>query len=186
MSHCGLFLQILTPAELGLDLEVEESGNSFEENAAEKALTVAKALKSMSSIGSHIVVAEDSGLEVDALYGWPGVNSKRVAPTDEERIRTLLQNLSGVPAEKRIARFVCCAAAANEDRVLYESRGEVEGIISAVPYGTGGFGYDPVFFYPPADKTFAEMTVAEKTAVSHRRRALGELCNWLSESGFDE
>lgn len=186
LSHSGLFLQILVPAELGIDIEPEECGGNFEDNAADKARTIAKELKSVTSIGSHIVVAEDSGLEVDVLYGWPGVNSKRVAPTDAERIRLLLDNLNGVPWEKRVARFVCCATVADDERVLFESRGEVEGFITEKPSGTGGFGYDPVFFYPPAGKTFAEMSLAEKAKVSHRKRALESLCEWLSESGFSE
>lgn len=186
LSHCGLFYQVFVPSELGLDFEPEETGNSFEDNAAEKALSIAKALATVTSIGSRIVIAEDSGLEVDALYGWPGVNSKRVAPTDAGRISLLLDNLKDVPPGKRIARFVCCAAVADDERVLFESRGEVEGFITEKPSGAGGFGYDPVFFYPPAGKTFAEMTIAEKSAISHRRLALEEVCLWLSETGFSE
>ncbi len=186
LSHCGLFYQVLVPSELGLDFEPEETGNSFEENAAEKALSIAKALASVTSIGSHIVIAEDSGLEVDALYGWPGVHSKRVAPTDAGRISLLLENMKDVSSGKRGARFVCCAAVADDERVLFETRGEVEGEIAMQPSGAGGFGYDPVFHFPPAGKTFAEMTIAEKTAISHRRRALEEVCAWLSESGFSE
>jgi len=122
-----------------------------------------------------LVMADDSGLEVDALGGQPGVRSARYAGThgdDAANNRLLLQNLKGVPAGKRKARFVCEIALACPDAVLLGVRGTVEGVIGREPRGEGGFGYDPLFVYPPQNKTFGELSPEIKNRVSHRSQAL--------------
>ena len=139
-------------------------------NAAKKASTIALASKTQT-------VADDSGLCVDALGGRPGVRSARYAganPTAEKLCRKLLDEMQTVPDGKRTARFQCCIAlGAPDGEILLTCRGTCEGVILREMRGTHGFGYDPVFFYPPARKTFAEMAPDNKNAVSHRGRALG-------------
>jgi len=122
-----------------------------------------------------LVMADDSGLEVDALGGAPGVLSARYAGThgnDRENNALLLKNLKGVPAEKRKARFVCEIALASPEGILFGVRGTAEGHIIDEPRGKGGFGYDPLFLYPPLNKTFAELASEEKNRISHRSKAL--------------
>lgn len=119
-------------------------------------------------------LADDSGLVVDALNGAPGVYSSRFAPTDEERISRLLSLLKHVKSGQRSARFVC-ALCLFSGSPLIEVQGEVEGFIAASPRGRKGFGYDPVFYYPPLKKTFAELSLEKKNEVSHRARALEKL-----------
>jgi len=144
----------------------EETGTTFAENAALKARAVALALGEWS-------LADDSGLAVTALDGAPGVHSSRIADTDAARIAWLLGRLAGVPEERRAAQFVCAVALADPaGRLVGVWEGRVEGRILPEPRGSRGFGYDPVFFYPPAGKTFAEMLPEEKGTVSHRGRAL--------------
>jgi XTP/dITP diphosphohydrolase len=157
----------------------EESGASFEENAVAKALyyssfTPASRLRAF-------VLADDSGLEVDALHGAPGVHSARyagVGATDAENNRLLLHNLMGVA--QRDARFVCVLALAREGQTLMTANGTVEGRILTAPEGSGGFGYDPLFFYAPLQRSFGELTPEEKLAVSHRGLALRKLFKMLS------
>jgi len=157
------------------DIEV---GESFAENA------LIKARFAYGDTGEP-VIADDSGLEVQALDGAPGVRSARFAgesATDHERIVRLLRELERVPAENRQARFVSAAAvvwAAGEN--VFE--GSVEGTILREPRGQGGFGYDPIFYYPPLSKTFAEMTPEEKWQVSHRGKAFRRLAAWIFEAG---
>ncbi len=144
----------------------EETGGTFAENAALKARAVARALKEWS-------LADDSGLAVAALGGAPGLQSSRVAQTDPERIAWLLSRLAGVPEERRAAEFACALALADPTgRLVGVWEGRAQGRILFEPRGEGGFGYDPVFLYPPAGKTFAEMLPEEKGAVSHRGQAL--------------
>jgi XTP/dITP diphosphohydrolase len=150
--------------------DIEETGATLEENAILKA----KGIYQHSGFPS---LADDSGLEVDYLKGAPGVYSSRFAGpgcTYDDNNRKLLQELKGVPAEKRTARFRTVIAIAWSVSEIDVVEGRVEGVIASDKTGNSGFGYDPVFYYPPAGKTFAQMTLEEKNAVSHRGRALLE------------
>ncbi len=165
------------PVELvGLDdfpqlPEIEESGTTFEENALLKA-------RSFHERTGLLTVAEDSGLEVEALGGAPGLFSARYGRSDAERIARLLAELRDVPTKRRTARFICVAALVGPglERTFV---GEVRGRIRSEPSGSNGFGFDPVFEYPPLGKTFAELTRAEKSAVSHRGQAFRQLRDFL-------
>src|SRR5215216_1733268 len=156
-----------------------ETGSTFAENA----LLKARYFHHRSGLPT---VADDSGLEVEALRGAPGIYSARYAgpgATDGERTAKLLDELKNVPTESRAARFVCAAAVAwDEGEQVFED--EARGFVLSEPRGAGGFGYDPVFYYPPLDKTFAELTREEKTEVSHRARAFHRLARWLKDSGL--
>ena len=132
--------------EMGPTPEVEEDGATYEANAAKKALTAAQTLGTWA-------LADDSGLEVDALGGAPGVNSARYAPTDPERIRKLLQAMAETKDDQRRARFVAVFVLAGPDGVIATTRGECEGFITEEPRGTNGFGYDPLFLYPESGRT---------------------------------
>ncbi|MBI4844755.1 MAG: XTP/dITP diphosphatase [Nitrospirae bacterium] len=156
--------------------EAEEDGATFEENAAKKALQIFKC-------AGMTAVADDSGLEVDALKGAPGIYSARYAgePSDDSaNNRKLLDELKDVPDEERGARFVCCIAMADKDGVK-TFLGYVNGRIGREPRGRNGFGYDPLFFPEGSDRTFAEIADAEKNAMSHRGRALKKLQIYLFE-----
>lgn len=147
--------------------EVVEDGCTFEENAVKKALTVAKITK-------RLVVADDSGLEVPALNNAPGVYSARFSgknATYESNNRKLLELLKGLPKSRRRARFVCCVAIADSDKVVGTVFGTCSGIIAEQPKGRKGFGYDPVFIYPALNKTFAQISAELKNSISHRSRA---------------
>ena len=155
----------------------EETGATFEENAIQKALYYSKHSKGY-------LFAEDSGLEVDALGGQPGVYSARFAgagATDEANNRLLRERMRGVP--NRIARFVCVIALAESGQLARTFRGEVEGSLAEESRGANGFGYDPLFFYPPFGCTFGEVALERKMAVSHRARALKALLDHLKGSG---
>jgi len=153
----------------------EEDGETFEDNAVKKALYYSR-------FASEPVFADDSGLEVDALDGAPGVLSARYSPegTDEANNQLLLKNLEG--NDDRIARFVCVIALARQGELLGTFRGEVEGILLEEPHGSGGFGYDPLFFYPPFDCTFGEASASRKMAVSHRGEAVKALLKFASDT----
>lgn len=153
----------------------EETGTTFEENAALKAIYY-------SQFAPGIILAEDSGLEVDALGGAPGVYSARYAGTgdDQDNNRHLLAQLQG--HQDRRARYVAVIALAENGRLLQTFRGTVEGEILASPRGSGGFGYDPLFYYPPFGKTFAEASLAEKASVSHRGAAIALVRAWLAST----
>lgn len=173
------FDNVLSLADIGKGIEVEETGITFQQNAKKKAIEIAKAT-GMLSLG------DDSGLVVDALYGAPGVYSARYSKlgTDESNIAKLLTNMREVPKEKRTARFVCSLALCNpEDLSTVIVTGTCEGYITEKPIGNEGFGYDPVFYYPQSDLTFAQMTEAEKNAISHRMNAVKKLCKILDNSG---
>jgi XTP/dITP diphosphohydrolase len=156
--------------------EIPETGATFAENAGAKALAVARAT-------GLPALADDSGLEVAALSGRPGVYSARYAgdrtapraPTDEDNWRKLLEELEGVPWEARQARFVCEIALARPDGRLYRARGECAGFIAKAPRGERGFGYDPVFWVPAFKRTMAELGPGVKNRISHRARALQAL-----------
>ncbi|MBI2866304.1 MAG: RdgB/HAM1 family non-canonical purine NTP pyrophosphatase [Chloroflexi bacterium] len=154
-------------AKAGIAGEVPEAGTTLEENAVSKAQAYA-------TRSGLLSLADDSGLEVDALGGEPGPLSKRYAgegATDPVRIAFLLRKLEGIPWEKRSARFRCVIALASSGGWLEIVQGEALGYIAFEPVGEGGFGYDPVFFYPPLGKTFAQLTAGEKNRVSHRGQA---------------
>ena len=152
----------------------EETGTTFEENARLKALYYAAA-------SDLPTIAEDSGLEIDALGGAPGVQSARFGGADSpysEKFGLLEAQLQGLAAEDRTARFVCAAAVAAAGRIMFEARGTVEGFITSPPRGTGGFGYDPIFFYPPFGCTLAEAG-DRKGVVSHRANAFRQVRRFL-------
>ena len=162
-------------AEVDCDLEPEETGRSFHENACLKARAYARATGSW-------VLADDSGLSVDALGGRPGVYSAYFAKMngagegDADNNAYLLRRLEKVADAERTARFECVLAVADPlGRVALTARGEVEGVVLRQPRGENGFGYDPLYLHPPSGKTTAEMTPAEKHAISHRGRALARL-----------
>ena len=170
--------RLVSPETLGLRLEVAEDGGSFRENAAIKARAGAAA-------SGRLCIADDSGLEVDALGGEPGIFSARYGGgflDDVGRCRLLLSNLACVsdPAE-RSARFVCCAAIAAPDGRSCFGEGTCEGRIAAGASGGGGFGYDPVFYLPEEGRTMAELSAAGKNRISHRTRALAALRERLPE-----
>ncbi|MFO0982241.1 MAG: XTP/dITP diphosphatase [Planctomycetota bacterium] len=154
----------------GIDVPAED-GATFAANARLKALHYA-------SVTGLAALADDSGLEVDALDGRPGVESARYAgagASDQENRDKLLAELAAVPRAARTARFRCVVAVAHRGAVVLQADGSVEGEILAAERGAGGFGYDPLFFYPPLAKTFAELSPSDKNAVSHRARALRAL-----------
>ena len=164
----GLPVELKSLADFPDAPEVEEDADSFEGNARKKARVLADAL-------GEWVIADDSGLEVDALGGRPGVRSARYAgdgATDADRCRKLLGELAGVPRERRTARFRCAIALARPGEVVLAAEGCCEGLIAEQPAGSGGFGYGPVFYHPGLGRTFGELSAAEKDGVSHRGRAL--------------
>lgn len=151
----------------------EESGSTFEENAMSKAAYY-------SGFTSEMVLADDSGLSVDALNGAPGVHSARYAgpeATDEDNNNLLLRDLGSTA--HREARFICVLALSRQGHLVTTTRGVVEGRVLLVPRGHNGFGYDPLFFYPPFNRCFGEMSPEEKFSVSHRGNAIRALCKEL-------
>ncbi|MBI2910466.1 MAG: RdgB/HAM1 family non-canonical purine NTP pyrophosphatase [Chloroflexi bacterium] len=166
----GLPLSLIEPLDLGIDLRVEESGESYEENARMKAVAYADA-------SGLVSLADDSGLEVNALGGEPGVKAARYAgegATDEQRVGYLLEKLKGVPMECRQAHFVCVIAIARPGTDVELCRGECEGVIALESRGDRGFGYDPVFYLPDLGVTMAELSPAVKNEISHRGKAARE------------
>ena len=160
-------LQITWLDEQGIDLDVEESGETFQENAILKAQGYARA-------SGLLTWADDSGLEVDALGGWPGVASARHAgpdASDEDRVDILLRRLGDTPYHLRTAVFRCVVAVATPDDVVFTADGVSSGVIAGDPRGENGFGYDPVFYVPNYNKTYAQLDATEKHAISHRGRA---------------
>jgi len=166
---------------------VVEDGVTFEENARKKAESYSRA------VPGEIILADDSGLEVDALKGAPGVHSARYAAEaphlinnntdDEANNARLLRELKDVPADKRSARFVCVIAAARDGQTLEVFRGEAKGIILNRGRGTNGFGYDPLFYFPQIQKAFAELTAEEKAQYSHRGAAFRQFLAWYQAKG---
>jgi XTP/dITP diphosphohydrolase len=167
--------------------EVVEDGATFEENARKKAEGYSLA------VPGELVLADDSGLEVDALHGEPGVHSARYAAPelqnkqphesgsntdDDANNARVLRELAMVPAEKRSARFVCVLAVARDGRLIQTFRGNAEGVILNTPRGHNGFGYDPLFYFPQIQKTFAELTAEEKAQYSHRGAAFRAFLGW--------
>lgn len=162
--------------------EPEETGETFEENARIKALYYDAHAAAGDSEGPVLTVAEDSGLVIDALDGEPGVRSARYLRPDAtypERFAEIFRRLDARPEGPRTARFVCAVAVVSNGRVVHETRGVIEGEIAREPRGTAGFGYDPIFFYPPYGGTLAEVTQASKLHVAHRGIAFRALAEWL-------
>jgi len=162
--------EVFSLADLRVDEEFEESGNTFAENARLKAIGYSRLVQ-------FPVLADDSGLEVEALGGRPGIFSARYGgpgASDEDRVRKLLKELESSGGERN-ARFVCSLALAQGGRLLLESEGECRGTIAKEPQGTNGFGYDPIFLFPALGRTYAELSQAEKNVHSHRSRAVASL-----------
>jgi XTP/dITP diphosphohydrolase len=173
----GLPLELVTLDGFPALPAPEETGRTFEENARQKARYYAPAT-------GILTVAEDSGLEIDALSGAPGVESARFGGAETsypDKFALLYEALRANEGARTNspARFVCALALAHGDRILFEARGTVEGRIAPEPKGTGGFGYDPIFFYPPYRQTLGEATQAQKSAVSHRGQAFRKLRDFL-------
>jgi len=170
----GLDVDLLTLADMPAVEAPEETGATFEENARLKALYYAAA-------SGELTVAEDSGLAIDALDGAPGIESARfggASSTYPQKFDILFERLQDVPTADRTAHFVCALALAEAGRILFDARGTVEGEITEAPRGTGGFGYDPIFFYPPFNATLAE-SADRKTTISHRGVAFRKLRDYL-------
>jgi XTP/dITP diphosphohydrolase len=167
--------EIMTLSDAGITTEVDETGCSYEENAALKATIFAKE-------SGLLTLADDSGLEVDALEGEPGIRSARYAgenASEADRNNFLLSKLKGIPEAKRSARFLCVIAIATPGGKVTLHKGECPGFITTSPRGERGHGYDPVFYLPGLGKTMAELTMEEKNKVSHRARATMKACALL-------
>ena len=175
-----LDVELVLESDLGVDVEVEETGSTFEENSFLKANAVRKAT-------GLPALADDSGIAVDALGGAPGVHSARYgddpALDDWGRLLLLLKNTEQVPDGQRQAQFVSVITLVYPDGRVIQARGGAHGELLREAHGEGGFGYDPIFYYPPAGKTFAELTAGEKNQVSHRAKALKLFYEKLCEEG---
>ena len=174
-------IELVLQSELGIDIDVEENGTTFEENSFIKAEAVMKA-------SGLPALADDSGIAVDALNGEPGIYSARYGFDDTlddfGRLCLLLKNTEHVPDGERQAQFVCVITMVTPDRTVIQARGEVHGELLRAPAGNGGFGYDPIFYYPPYGKTLAEVSAEEKNQVSHRANALKVFYEKLKEAGY--
>lgn len=174
-------IELVLQSQLGVDLDVEENGTTFEENSLIKARAV------MEATGLP-ALADDSGLAVDALNGEPGIYSARYgfddSLDDRGRLELLLKNMEAVPDGSRQAKFVCVITMITPQGQIVQARGEANGEILHRAAGSGGFGYDPIFYYPPLGKTFGEMSSGEKNAVSHRAEALKLFYQKLTEAGY--
>ena len=173
--------ELILQSELGIDLDVEETGTTFEENSFIKAEAVMKAT-------GLPALADDSGICVDALNGEPGVYSARYgfdeSLDDWGRLQLLLKNTENVPDGQRQAKFVCVITMVTPDGQTIQARGEIHGELLRQPVGQNGFGYDPIFYYPPAGMTTAEMSSEAKNQVSHRANALKIFNEKLKEAGY--
>ena len=173
MILADLGVEVITMKEAGIEIDIEENGKTYEENALIKSRAVASHPAARSA--GCIVMADDSGLEIEYLNNEPGIYSARYLGEDTSyRIKNanLIERLSRVPDEKRTARFVCAIAAVLPDGKEITTRGIIEGIIGYEEKGSNGFGYDPIFYVPKFGRTTAELTEEEKNQVSHRGNAL--------------
>lgn len=173
----GLPFELVTLVEEGINMAVDEKNTSLEENARLKA-------SSYASLSHLITLADDSGLEVDALGGEPGIRSARFAgdeASDKDKVEHLLARLEEVPWEKRTARFRCVIAIATSEGRMELCHGECHGFIALEPKGENGFGYDPVFYLPEFDKTMAELPLEIKNQISHRGRAAQKAYRMLEQ-----
>ncbi len=174
-------ITLITATAVGLALPSDEPYATFLENATHKALYVARQTP-------HLVLGEDSGLEVDALGGKPGVLSKRYSGPDADaqaNNKELLLDLSSVPWPRRQARFRCVLALVKAGKVLFTASGRCEGLITNQPRGDGGFGYDPIFYLPDKQQTMAELSPKEKNCISHRARALENARTFIRQYALD-
>ena len=168
---------ILSLKEAGITADIDEDGTTFEENAIIKA-------KAIMELTGQIVLADDSGLEVDAMNKEPGIYSARFMGEDtpyEEKNRAIIERLEGVEGDARSARFVCVIAAAFPDGEVITTRGTIEGVIAKAPAGTNGFGYDPIVYVPENGMTTGQMELEQKKAISHRGKALMAMKKILKE-----
>lgn len=174
-----LGFQVVLESDVGVCIDVEETGTTFEENSLLKAEAVMKAT-------GYPAVADDSGLVVDALGGAPGVYSARYCglETDEERLWQVLKNMESVPETQRTARFVSVITLVFPGRAPIVARGECEGLLTREPVGEGGFGYDPIFYSPEEHMTFGQLPAQRKNEISHRARALFRLAELLEQEGL--
>ena len=174
-------IELILQSELGVDIDVEETGTTFEENSFIKAEAVMKAT-------GLPALADDSGIAVDALNGEPGIYSARYgfddSLDDRGRLNLLLKNTEHVPDGQRQAKFVCVITFLHPDGQVIQARGEIHGELLREARGENGFGYDPIFYYPPMGKSTAEMTPEEKNGVSHRANALKAFYKKLKEAGY--
>ena len=169
-------IEVLSQSEAGVNIDVEETGTTFKENAEIKAEAIYNLLHKP-------VIADDSGLCIDYLDGAPGIYSHRFAgegATDLDRINKALKELDGVPIEKRTARFECCVCYIDENGEKHFFEDKAEGIIGYEPKGTNGFGFDPIFHFEGGERTFAEFSPEEKNAVSHRGKAVAKFIDFIS------
>ena len=174
-------MELVLESQVGVDIDVEETGSTFEENSFIKAEAVMKAT-------GLSALADDSGIAVDALDGEPGIYSARYGfdPSldDWGRLELLLKNTEQVPDGSRQAQFVCVITLVTPEGQVIQARGEAHGELLRQPAGEGGFGYDPIFYYPPLGKSFAELSPEEKNQVSHRAQALKLFYEKLKEAGY--
>ncbi len=174
-------IELVLQSELGVDIDVEETGTTFEENSLLKAEAVMRAT-------GLPALAHDSGIAVDALNGEPGIYSARYgfdeSLDDWGRLQLLLKNTENVPDGQRQAKFVCVISFVTPDGKVIQARGEIHGELTREARGEGGFGYDPIFYYPPLGKTTAELSQEEKNKVSHRANALKVFYKKLKEAGY--
>lgn len=174
-------MELVLESELGVDIDVEETGSTFEENSYLKAEAVMKAT-------GLPALADDSGIAVDALNGEPGIYSARYgfdeSLDDRGRLNLLLKNTENVPNDKRQAKFVCVITLVTPQGQTIQARGEVHGMLLRAPAGENGFGYDPIFYYPPFGKSLAQVSPEEKNRVSHRANALKVFYEKLKEAGY--
>ena len=172
---------LVLQSELGVDIDVEETGSTFEENSYIKAEAVMKAT-------GLPAIADDSGIAVDALNGEPGIYSARYgfdeSLDDWGRLQLLLKNTESVPDGQRQAQFVCVITFITPDGKSIQARGEIHGELTREPHGENGFGYDPIFYYPPMGMTTAQMPAEEKNKVSHRANALNLFYKKLKEANY--
>ena len=174
-------MELVLQSELGIDIDVEENGTTFEENSFIKAEAVMKA-------SGLPALADDSGIAVDALNGEPGIYSARYgfdeSLDDWGRLQLLLKNTENVPDGQRQAQFVCVITMVTPDGKTIQARGEIHGELLREPRGENGFGYDPIFYYPPQGKSTAELSSEEKNQISHRANALKVFYEKLKEAGY--
>ena len=174
-------MELILQSELGVDIDVEENGSTFEENSFIKAESVMKAT-------GLPALADDSGICVDALNGEPGIYSARYGFDDTlddwGRLQLLLKNTENVPDGQRQAKFVAVITMVTPEGQTIQARGEIHGELLRAPVGENGFGYDPIFYYPPYGKSTAEMSPEEKNQVSHRANALKVFYDKLKEAGY--